>query len=213
MGEILGRINFHLMVLVALLAMSQSSVGQVLVPSFEGFVEHRSSVVAFRGPLEQEVQSEGTRDADTGVRAPPVPRAHVLTTIRAIAAIYEDSLVLERVELTPDQWGNLFRANIEIESAYQPDAESHVGAYGLGQLMPETAVDLGVDRYNMVENLDGSARYLLQMLNRFESVEFALAAYNAGPNAVETHGGIPPFPETQNHVQRVIAAYDRLETE
>ena len=84
---------------------------------------------------------------------------------------------------------------------------------GLGQLMPETAADLGVDPHDWRENLDGSARYLLMMLVQFEDARLALAAYNAGPDAVTRHGGIPPYQETQNHVSRVLAVFNRLEGE
>lgn len=105
----------------------------------------------------------------------------------------------------------LFRTNIETESAYDPKAVSHAGAIGLGQLMPETARDLNVDPNDWRQNLDGSARYLAAMLAAFGKVDLALAAYNAGPDAVRAHAGIPPFPETQSHVQRVLAVVDRLE--
>ena len=107
-------------------------------------------------------------------------------------------------------WALLYRANIEIESAYNPNALSPVGAIGLGQLMPGTARDLGVDPHDVQQNLDGSARYLLMMLDQFGDGALALAAYNAGPDAVTRHGGIPPFPETQTHVARVTAVYQRL---
>ena len=116
---------------------------------------------------------------------------------------YARSDELRRAGLSVTDWLALYRANIEIESGYDPAAESPVGAIGLGQLMPETAGILGVDPYDLAENLDGSARYLLAMLDRFGDAQLALAAYNAGPEAVEKHGGIPPFAETQGHVQKV----------
>ncbi|RFP85374.1 lytic transglycosylase domain-containing protein, partial [Rhodobacteraceae bacterium 63075] len=112
--------------------------------------------------------------------------------------------------LSVSDWLALFQANIEVESAYRPGALSSAGAIGLGQLMPGTAADLGVDPHDMTQNLDGSARYLLMMLARFGSPDLALAAYNAGPEAVARHGGIPPYTETQNHVRRVMAVRDRL---
>lgn len=79
--------------------------------------------------------------------------------------------------------------------------------------MPETARDLSVDPHNWQQNLDGSARYLLMMLVQFGNAQHALAAYNAGPNAVERYAGIPPYRETQNHVSRVLAVFNRLEGE
>ncbi|MEQ9014682.1 MAG: lytic transglycosylase domain-containing protein, partial [Marinovum algicola] len=108
-------------------------------------------------------------------------------------------------------WLALYRANIEVESAYRQDAISSAGAIGLGQLMPATARDLGVDPRDPQQNLDGSARYLAMMLERFGDPHLALAAYNAGPDAVRQHGGIPPYRETQNHVARVMAVVARLE--
>jgi soluble lytic murein transglycosylase-like protein len=79
--------------------------------------------------------------------------------------------------------------------------------------MPDTAETLGVDPHDIDENLDGSARYLLMMLERFGSEELALAAYNAGPEAVTRHGGIPPYEETQGHVAKVMAVFERLRGE
>ena len=107
-------------------------------------------------------------------------------------------------------WTQIDRANIEVESAYNPTAQSPVGAIGLGQLMPDTARDLGVDPHDMAQNLDGSARYLLMLLDQFSDGPLALAAYNAGPEAVTRHGGIPPFRETQGHVARVTTVFQRL---
>jgi len=97
------------------------------------------------------------------------------------------------------------------ESRYQPSATSPVGASGLAQLMPGTARSLGVrDRYDPVSNVDGGARYLRQMLDRFGSVELALAAYNAGPGAVERYRGIPRYRETQGYVRRVLTFWDEI---
>lgn len=79
--------------------------------------------------------------------------------------------------------------------------------------MPDTARSLGVDPHDMVQNLDGSARYLLMRLAQFGSPELALAAYNAGAGAVIRHDGIPPYPETIGHVRKVMAVFDRLQGE
>ncbi|KAA8603435.1 transglycosylase, partial [Salipiger aestuarii] len=116
-----------------------------------------------------------------------------------------------RAELSVRDWLALYRANIEVESAYRHDAISSTGAIGLGQLMPVTARELGVDPRDPLQNLDGSARYLAMMLERFGDPRLALAAYNAGPEAVRQYGGIPPYRETQNHVARVMAVVARLE--
>lgn len=96
---------------------------------------------------------------------------------------------------------DLFARLIQQESAWNPKARSHKGAIGLAQLMPATARTLGVNPMDPVQNLDGGARYLRQMFDRFGRWPLALAAYNAGPGAVQKHGGIPPYRETQNYVK------------
>lgn len=97
----------------------------------------------------------------------------------------------------------LFLRLVEQESGWRAEAESPKGAYGLAQLMPETARQLGVDRRDPAANLDGGARYLRQMFERFRDWRLALAAYNAGPEAVERHGGIPPYAETRAYVKAI----------
>jgi len=134
----------------------------------------------------------------------------ILHAIETTALRYAGHSALRRAGLSVTDWTLFYRANIEVESAYNPTAQSPVGAIGLGQLMPETARDLGVDPHDMAQNLDGSARYLLMMLDQFGDGPLALAAYNAGPEAVTRHGGIPPFRETQGHVARVTAVFQRL---
>jgi soluble lytic murein transglycosylase-like protein len=99
----------------------------------------------------------------------------------------------------------LLDALVWTESRYNPLAVSHVGAAGLGQLMPATARELGVtNRFDPVSNIDGAARYLRQMLDRFGVVHLALAAYNAGPGAVTRAGGIPRNGETPAYVRNVL---------
>jgi len=99
---------------------------------------------------------------------------------------------------------DLFLRLIQQESSFNPDAVSSAGAIGLGQLMPGTAADLGVDPYEPEENLRGSARYLRQQLDSFGDTTLALAAYNAGPGNVRKYGGVPPFEETQNYVSKIL---------
>lgn len=99
----------------------------------------------------------------------------------------------------------LVRAVIKAESNYNPQARSNKGAQGLMQLIPETARDMQVsDPFDPEDNIRGGSRYLRLMLDEFGgNVELALAAYNAGPNAVKRFGGIPPYQETQNYVVKV----------
>lgn len=99
---------------------------------------------------------------------------------------------------------DLFLSLIEQESRFNPTAESPKGAYGLTQLMPDTAKELGVDPRDIEQNLAGGARYLSQMMSRFPDLKMALAAYNAGPTRVSELGRVPNFPETQNYIKSVL---------
>ncbi|RMF90745.1 MAG: lytic transglycosylase domain-containing protein [Nitrospinota bacterium] len=105
----------------------------------------------------------------------------------------------------------LVKAMILAESHFDPYAVSSKGAQGLMQLMPQTARLLGVaDPWDPEQNISGGVRYLRSLLDRFQGdLTLALAAYNAGPAAVETWQGVPPFPETQAYVRRVKAFYQR----
>ncbi|GGD32114.1 lytic transglycosylase domain-containing protein [Sinisalibacter lacisalsi] len=100
--------------------------------------------------------------------------------------------------------GDLFLRLVQQESGWNPKAESHKGAIGLAQLMPDTAARLGVNPHDPLENLDGGARYLRAQYERFRSWRLALAAYNAGPEAVVKHDGIPPYKETQGYVTAIL---------
>ncbi len=116
--------------------------------------------------------------------------------------------VARRARLQPE----LLHAVVRAESAYDARALSRKGAQGLMQLMPATARRYGVkDSWDAEQNLDGGARYLRDLLDMFENdLQLALAAYNAGENAVKKYGNqIPPFPETQNYVKKVIRFYQR----
>lgn len=98
----------------------------------------------------------------------------------------------------------LFLRLVHQESRWNARAVSHKGAIGLAQLMPDTARSLGVNPNDPAENLEGGARYLRMQYNTFRSWRLALAAYNAGPGAVQQYGGIPPYRETQNYVRVIL---------
>ena len=99
---------------------------------------------------------------------------------------------------------DLFLRLIQQESGWNPDAVSVKGARGLAQLMPATAERLGVNIDDPAQNLDGGARYLSMMYARFGNWRLALAAYNAGPEAVARHGDVPPYAETQSYVVAIL---------
>ena len=161
-------------------------------------------------PREGEGEGADARDrvsfSTKGVAAP----AEVLPSIRLIATRYQDDPALEAVDLSPVEWAAFFQAMIKVESNYAQGAVSPAGALGLAQLMPGTADYLHVDPADPLENLDGGARYLLEQMAEFGSLELALAAYNAGPEAVRKHDGVPPYKETQSHIVKVMAVYDRI---
>src|ERR1700680_890957 len=116
-----------------------------------------------------------------------------------------DDLLVEDSELTGVRT-DLVRAVVQVESAYNPNARSPKGAKGLMQLMPATISRFGVaNPYNPVENVRAGVAYLRQLLNRYDDNEqLALAAYNAGPGAVDKYGeNVPPYRETQNYVSRI----------
>jgi soluble lytic murein transglycosylase len=105
----------------------------------------------------------------------------------------------------------LVKAVIAAESGFDPEAISRKGAQGLMQLMPYTAERLGVDdALDPWQNIDGGTRYLSQMIERFPGeLTLALAAYNAGPEAVKRHRGVPPYEETRTYVKRVLRYYEK----
>lgn len=126
----------------------------------------------------------------------PVPEQTLDQLIRRYAAAHD---------LAP----RLVQAVIQVESGYNPAAVSNKGAMGLMQLMPETAEELAVsDAFDAAENVRGGTTYLRRMLDRFKGdLEMALAAYNAGPSAVERYRGVPPYAETEAYIGRVLALY------
>lgn len=153
--------------------------------------------------------------------APKIERVEVPDTELEVPSrddkIFSDNYVGQSAELTPVEdlimqtayeYGvdpQLVKAIAIAESDMNQDEISPVGAIGVMQLMPETAAGLGVNPYDTNENIVGGTKYIRQMLDTFDgNVPLAVAAYNAGPNAVKRYGGIPPYAETRNYVGRVM---------
>ncbi len=140
---------------------------------------------------------QGTAAAEKTVAAEPVNYANPQLThmIHEAAAKYA---------VDP----KLVSAVAEVESGGNQNAVSSAGAIGVMQLMPDTAAELGVNPYDMKSNVEGGAKYLREMLDTFDGdVKKAVAAYNAGPNAVKVYGGVPPYAQTQNYVTNVLDIY------
>jgi soluble lytic murein transglycosylase-like protein len=140
---------------------------------------------------------------------PPAAAPHTQATISAPAGdLYQETA--KRHGLPPA----LVRSVVKAESNYQANAVSPKGAIGLMQLMPGTAKILGVDPREPAQNVDAGTRYLRELLARYEKnddqVARAIAAYNAGPGAVDKYNGVPPYRETQDYVRRVLKSYDKL---
>jgi soluble lytic murein transglycosylase-like protein len=121
-----------------------------------------------------------------------------------------DRALLELAGYYADGFGldeRLVQAVVMVDSGFCPTAVSPEGAVGLGQLMPGTALELGVNPWDPAQNLWATAKYLREQYDAFGSWPLALAAYNAGPGNVAKYGGVPPFTETQDYVRRVLDDY------
>ncbi|MEO6913686.1 MAG: lytic transglycosylase domain-containing protein [Candidatus Baltobacteraceae bacterium] len=143
--------------------------------------------------------------------------ARVLRKINPQLPLWQSRDLAQHVLSNASHWkvdANLLVALVTVESGWHTHARSNVGALGLGQLMPGTAVNLGVNPLNANQNLSGAARYLGGLLSRYvhkpNHFQLACAAYNAGPKAVTRYGGIPPYTETQNYVVRVMSIWHHI---
>jgi soluble lytic murein transglycosylase-like protein len=172
--------------LAATWAIAHPAAAQVLEIADDG------AVTTYAAPTVH--TSQGARPIAPAVPA-PAPRA----TPAEVARLIQDSSARHSVPAT------LVEAVAWQESRFNHAAVSPKGAMGVMQLLPKTASELGVDPSDLRGNIDGGVAYLAQQIRRFGDVRLALAAYNAGPQAVARYGGVPPYAETQNYVRAILA--------
>ncbi|GAC1656044.1 MAG: hypothetical protein NVS9B12_07510 [Vulcanimicrobiaceae bacterium] len=163
-------------------------------------------------------QALAGRTAESALGAPPLPVAPDPQAATNQPLILPPAQIDALVNTNAAAWQvdpALIKAIIVNESGFNANATSRTGAQGLMQLEPETAAGLGVrDAYDPGENISGGTRYMKGLLERFHGdVQLAVAAYNAGPGAVEKYGGVPPYAETQNYVGNVMDAYRKYQTQ
>ncbi len=152
----------------------------------------------------------GTVDALSNVPLSTVSPTFPSVTIPTSTGQVQSTDIVGLIDKMAPQYGlspSLVAAVVNQESGYNPSATSSAGAMGLMQLMPSTANGLGVtNAYDPVQNLQGGMTYLRQLLTRYHNnTALALAAYNAGPSAVDAYHGIPPYEQTQNYVSSILA--------
>lgn len=172
-------------------------------------VGNSADALIFGRLLDETAASSRPATPETGAAPSPAAAAIASTVVDADGTLADDVPFADLFRAAGAAHGiqpSVLAAVARTESAFDPDAVSPAGAQGLMQFMPATAAGMGVDPFDPASAIDGAARYLTENLRRFGSLDLALAAYNAGPGAVERHGGIPPFPETQAYVPRVLAA-------
>jgi len=197
----------HLATFVAALA----AVAVPLVASADGLTFAKTKATSRTSLLRQQLLILDTRaatqySASAAALSPSIASGPV--HIPGYSGRYR-GLYLETAKAAAARHGvpsDLFLRLVQHESGWNPSAVSPKGARGLAQLMPATASRLGVDIANPEDNLDGGARYLRMMFDRFGNWRLALAAYNAGPEAVEKYGDVPPYAETQNYVRRILGS-------
>ncbi|MCR5031086.1 MAG: lytic transglycosylase domain-containing protein [Selenomonadaceae bacterium] len=188
-----------------------------------GLRRSKGGPASFQQMLDKQIQAQkpnagGTTASAQAAQKPQPQKTPVSPTSAADAAaaaaaapVPADSAYLDVIREAAGKYGvdpKLVSAVAEIESGFSQDAISATGAVGVMQLMPETAESLGVNPYDAKQNINGGTQYLRQMLDSFNGdVRKAVAAYNAGPEAVREYGGVPPYSETQQYVSSVLDIY------
>lgn len=165
-----------------------------------------ASPPAFGGTTSIQVRADGMKVI---VNEPSEARSRRLSDRLLAVPDPELAEAIDRHAIARDLEPRLVQALVQVESGYNRKARSNKGAIGLMQLMPGTAADLAVaDPWDADQNLQGGTSYLRQMIDRFGGLDLALAAYNAGPEAVMKYGGIPPYAETRDYVRRILGLFD-----
>ena len=186
-----------------------ASFRQMLTDEIKAKTPQRPGAAAAKGaqPSIPANRPGEARSAGDAPRTGAAPKAAAARETSAPA----DSAYYETIRQAAGKYGvdpKLVSAVAEVESGFQQGAVSATGAVGVMQLMPETAESLGVNPYDAAQNINGGAQYLKQMLDTFDGdVRKAVAAYNAGPEAVKEYGGVPPYSETQQYVSSVLDLY------
>lgn len=164
-------------------------------------------------PLKASAAPTSVPNGSTAVRA----YAGVLRKINPQMPVWQSQNLAKHLLINARRWkidANVLVALVSVESAWHTTARSWAGAIGLGQLMPGTAANLGVNPRDPYQNLQGAARYLGGLLDRYKNKRdryaLAFAAYNAGPKAVAAWGGIPPYAETERYVVKVMTAWQQV---
>lgn len=167
--------------------------------SFDKLLNQPKEVSEFDNLLNQKINENGLPSLPDGIKITPFAQA--MNTPRT-----EIDGIIKKYAQENNIDESLVKAVVKAESGFNPQAKSPVGAQGLMQLMPNTARGLGVNNpFDPEQNIAGGTKYLKGLLDRFDGrVDFALAAYNAGPGAVKKYGGVPPYNETKNYVKRVL---------
>jgi len=216
------------LILSLLLAALTASAGEYVVLT-NGFRIHADSHVAegstvrlttSQGIIELQANTVSTFETEEYTPPPPPPPVQAAPVTAKVPQAVVDpnrpftpqeliTRAAERAGLPPEFVHSIARA----ESGYRPNAISPKGAIGLMQLMPGTAAGLNVDPYDPAQNAEGGAMYLRDLLLKYENdphqVSKAVAAYNAGPAAVDKYKGIPPYRETIQYVNRVLKQYEK----
>ena len=186
-----------------------ASFRQMLTDEIKAKTPQRPGTAAAKGaqPSSPANRPGGMGSAGDAPRTGAAPKTAAARETSAPA----DSAYYETIRQAAGKYGvdpKLVSAVAEVESGFQQGAVSATGAVGVMQLMPETAESLGVNPYDAAQNINGGAQYLKQMLDTFDGdIRKAVAAYNAGPEAVKEYGGVPPYSETQQYVSSVLDLY------